>query len=236
MDAATFRWVLVVIALLVALAIYLYGQHQARLRRRSAIDTFTRDEIDSAFVEDEQLRSELDNLNQIFKQNDIDDNIDDILINPARDGQTTPFTLPDPQIHIHAAIAKRDPERLINYHLRHDDFRLITGEEAEAAVRQTSLELNAEGLFEYRQHGDCAFRIASLSAPGDFSAIEDLEFSTLGFNCFIDLDDCENPRGAYETLLKKIDELVRAMNVKVYKPSQQLLTISDVTEIRKKLD
>ena len=48
MDAATFRWVLVVIALLVAVAIYFYGQHQSRLRRRSAIDTFTRDEIDSA--------------------------------------------------------------------------------------------------------------------------------------------------------------------------------------------
>ena len=53
MDAATFRWVLVVIALLVAVGIYFYGQHQSRLRRRSAIDTFTRDEIDSAFVEDE---------------------------------------------------------------------------------------------------------------------------------------------------------------------------------------
>ena len=58
MDAATFRWVLVIIALLIALGIYFYGQHQSRLRRRSAIDTFTREEIDSAFVEDEQLRTE----------------------------------------------------------------------------------------------------------------------------------------------------------------------------------
>ncbi len=80
-----------------------------------------------------------------------------------------------------------------------------------------------------------AFRIASLSAPGDFSDIENLEFSTLGFNCFIDLDDCEIPSAAYEALLKKVDELVRFLNVKVYKSTQELLTISDVTTARKNL-
>jgi len=42
MDASLFRWVLVIIALVLALAIYLFGQHQARLRKRSAIETFTR--------------------------------------------------------------------------------------------------------------------------------------------------------------------------------------------------
>ena len=69
MDSTTFRWVLVVIAVIVALAIYLYGQHQSRLRKRSAIETFTREEVDSAFVEDEQLRFELNNLNQILQEN-----------------------------------------------------------------------------------------------------------------------------------------------------------------------
>jgi FtsZ-interacting cell division protein ZipA len=235
MDAAAFRWVLVIIALLVALAIYLYGLHQSRLRRRSAIDSFTRDEIDSAFVEDEALRSELDNLNQIFRDDELGDDVDDIEINPGREVQTTPFTLPDPEIYVHAAIARRDAGRLVNYHLRHDDFRLITGEEAADAVRQTGLEANVEGLLEYREDGAVSFRVASLSAPGDFNAIDNLDFSTLGFNCFIDLDDCGDPRRAYEALLKKVDELVRVLNLKVYKPSQELLTISDVTEIRKKL-
>ena len=235
MDASTFRWVLVIIALLLALAIYFYGQHQSRLRRRSAIDTFTREEIDSAFIEDEQLRSELDHLNQILRENEAEEDLDDILINSARDAQTTPFSLPDPQIHVHQAIAQREPQRLINYHLRHADFRLITGEEAAAAIEQTAFELNADGLLEFRESGDVAFQMASLTAPGDFNAISDLEFSTLGFNCFIDLDACENPSLAYEILLRKIDELVRLLNVKVYKSSQELLTISDVTEIRKRL-
>jgi FtsZ-interacting cell division protein ZipA len=235
MDASTFRWVLVIIALLLALAIYFYGKHQSRLRRRSAIDTFTREEIDSAFIEDEQLRSELDNLNQILRENEAEEDLDDIQINPARDAQTTPFSLPDPQIHVHPAIAQREPQRLINYHLRHADFRLITGEEVTAAIEHTAFELNADGLLEIRGSEDVAFQVASLSAPGDFIGFNDLDFSTLGFNCFIDLDACENSSLAYETLLRKIDELVRLLNVKVYKSSQDLLTISDITEIRKNL-
>ena len=238
MDAATFRWALVIIALLIALGIYFYGQHQSRLRRRSAIDTFTREEIDSAFVEDEQLRTELNNLNQILRENEAEENLDDIRIDSPREEQKTPFALPDPEIHVHRLVAKRDSTRLINYHLRHGDFRLITGEEAQAAVQQAGLKTGAEGLLEYRQDddmGDIAFRIASLSAPGDFANVGDLDFSTLGLNCFIDLDDCENPQLAYESLLKKVDELVRILSLKVYKANQELLTISDVTETRKSL-
>ena len=244
MDAATFRWVLVIIALLIALAIYFYGKHQSRLRRRSAIDTFTREEIDSAFVEDEQLRTELNNLNQILRENEDEEILGDIKIIAAAEAQTTPFALPDPEIHVHRLIAKRDAERLINYHLRHGDFRLITGEEAAAAVQQVGLELDSQGLLEYRETsdageaaeaGEVAFRIASLTAPGDFLQFENLDFSTLGLNCYIDLDDCENPQQAYETLLKKVDELVRILNLKVFKPSQELLTISDVTDTRKSL-
>jgi FtsZ-interacting cell division protein ZipA len=235
MDASTFRWVLIIIALLLVLAIFFYGKHQSRLRKRSAIDSFTREEIDTAFIEDEQLRTELDNLNQILRENETEEDLDDIKINPADDIQTTPFSLPDPQIHVHPAIARYKPERLVNYHLRHTDFRLITGEEAAAAIEQTALQSNAEGLLEFREGDTVVFQVASLTAPGDFTAVRDLEFSTLGFNCFIDLDACENPGSAYEALLKKIDELVRLLNVKVYKANQELLTISDVTEMRKSL-
>ena len=103
------------------------------------------------------------------------------------------------------------------------------------AVKHSALEINAEGFLEHRIEGGTAFQIASLSAPGHFSEIEQLDFSTLGFNCFIDLDNCEHPTLAYEAMLKKIDELVRLLNVKVYKSTQELLTISDVTSIRNKI-
>ncbi len=239
MDASTFRWVLIIIALLLALGIYLYGQHQARLRKRSAIETFTREEIDSAFIEDEQLRFELDNLNQILKENESEENqenLDEIEINPARDIQKTPYALPDPEIHVPKLLETKDQDRLVNYHLRHDDFRLITGEEANSAVQHAGLELDAEGYLRYTEEDGNGFQVASLSEPGHFLEIEQLEFVTQGFNCFIDLDSSENPRLAYEAMLKKIDELVRMLNLKVYKPNQELLTISDVSAIREQLD
>jgi FtsZ-interacting cell division protein ZipA len=112
---------------------------------------------------------------------------------------------------------------------------LIVGEEAQSAVQQADLQLNPDGLLEYREEDELAFQIASLSEPGNFNEIEDLNFSTLGFNCFIDLDSCANPRLAYEAMLKKINELVGIMDLKVYKPDLELLTISDVTGIREKL-
>ncbi len=102
-------------------------------------------------------------------------------------------------------------------------------------MQQLGLKLNDQGLLEYRQESALGFKIASLTAPGDFTEIEELDFSTLGFNLFIDMDNSENPRQAYELLLKKVDELVRILSLKVYKPSQDLLTISDVTDTRKSL-
>ncbi len=234
MDATVFRWVLVIIAILLAVGIYLFSLHQSRLRKRSAMENFTREEIDSAFIEDEQLRHELDNLNQILRDDDADA-VGQIEINPAREAAKTPYALPDPEIYVPPDIARKDEDRLISYHLRHEDFRLITGEEAQAAARDAGLVRNRDNLLEYREDGELLFTVASLSAPGDFAEIESLEFTTLGFNCYVDFDACADPQRAFEALLRKVDELVRALNVKVYKPSQELLTISDVTDIRAEL-
>jgi len=235
MDASTFRWVLIIIAVVLAVAIYLYGLHQTRLRKRNAVETFTREEVDSTFVEDEQLRFEMNNLNKILTENETDENLEEFVINPAEDAGSTPSELPDPEIFILPELADKDQDRLISHYLRHDDFRLIVGEEAESAVQKVDLQLSPDGLLEYREEEELAFQIASLSKPGNFHEIGDLNFSTLGFNCFIDLDSCANPRLAYEAMLKKIDELVRILNVTVYKTDHELLTISDVTDIREKL-
>jgi FtsZ-interacting cell division protein ZipA len=234
-DATTFRWVLIIIALLLGVAIYFYSTHQSRLRKRSAIETFTREEIDSAFIEDEQLRDELNNLNQILNDNESIDEMDKIEINPAGEIQSTPFALPDPDIFIPKLILKSPADRFVSHMLRHDDFRLIIGEEADNAIKQTELDVNDEGYLVDPNQDRETFQIASLSAPGHFLEVEQLEFATLGFNCFIDLESCEDPGQAYEGMLKKIDELVRLLNVKVFKPGQELLTISDVTSVREKL-
>ena len=235
MDAGTFRWVLVGIAVILALAIYLFGQHQARLRKRNEIETFSREEVDSAFVEDEQLDFQMNNLDTVLEDNEVEEILDEIQINPGMEVEKPPLALPDPEIYLPTELADKDEGQLISYHLRHSDFRLIIGEEAESAVQHVGLELSAAGLLEYFEEGELAFQIASLSEPGNFLDIEELNFVTMGFNCYIDLDSCETPRLAYESMLKKIDELVRILNLKVYQPDHGLLTINDVTEIREKL-
>ncbi len=233
MDASTFRWVLVVIAVVAVIFIYLYGRHQSKLRRRAAVDSFTREEIESAFIEDEELRDELENLNRILVETDDEPELDQIEIKPKPDFESTPFALPDPEMFL-PPVCDEDGDGIC-YLLRHTDFRLITGEEIGQAIQQADLQVDAQGYLEYRQDGQLAFRVCSLSPPGTLHNCDDLEFSTLGLVCFIDPDNIENPRAAYETLLKKVDELVRALDVKVYKSNQDLLTIADVTDSRQRL-
>jgi len=235
MDPATFRWVLIVIAIVLVAAIYLYGVHQSRLRKRIVIDTFTRDEVDSAFIEDEQLREELNNLDNMLAKNDILGDLDKIQINPAMEVESTPFALPDPELFFPEAVAALGEDKIIRYLLRHENFRLLTAEEIETLIQHTGLTINTAGFLEYALGSGTAFQVASLSAPGDFSEADKLNFSTLGLTCFIDIENTESPLQAYEILLKKIDEMVRLLNVKVYQSSDELLTISDVTRVRKEL-
>ena len=71
MDASSLRWVLAIIGIVLLVGIYLYGLQQSRMRDRAARETFTRDEIDTAFIEDSDLRMELENLGEIIS-NDSD--------------------------------------------------------------------------------------------------------------------------------------------------------------------
>ena len=83
MDASALRWVLAIVGIVLLVGIYLFSQHQSRLRKRVAMQTFAREEIDSAFIEDEQLREELENLNQIMEETNTHEIFDQIKINPA---------------------------------------------------------------------------------------------------------------------------------------------------------
>ena len=233
MDASALRWVLAIVGIALLVGIYLYGLHQARLRKRAAVETFTREEIDSAFIEDEQLREELKNLNQVMNQSDPGEDFGQITINPAIEAGLAPVEKSLPDFFTADVLAGIKEENLISYLLRHPDSRLITGEEIESALKHTEFEISSEGYLEYRQQDALYFAITSLSPPGHFCDIEQLEFTTLGFNCFIDLESNPNPAASYELMLKKIDELVRLFNVKVYQSNHELLTISNVTQVRK---
>ena len=180
----------------------------------SAMETFTREEIDSAFIEDQQLRDELDNINLILDESDDKIDFSEIKVNPAMESDLTPVHIPGPSAYIPTLISAISEEYLISYMLRHADHRLITSDEIEEAARQSGFELDQDSYFVFHQDGEGLFRIASLSEPGDFSSLGTMEFSCLGFNFFIDLTTSGNHRHGYEVMLKKIDELVRLMGLK----------------------
>ncbi len=236
MDAAALRWVLATIGIVLLVGIYLFSLHQSRLRKRVAMETFAREEIDSAFIEDEQFREELDNLNQIMDETNIHEDFEGININPALEADFTQAQHPTPDLYVAEAISAIDQESLISYLLKHADHRLITGEEIKSAAKHTGFEVNDSGYLEIRQQDELCFSMASLSAPGNFNEMDQLDFSTLGLQCYIDLESNPNPKQSYEVMLKKIDELVRLLNVKVFQSNNELLTISNVTGVRKKLE
>ena len=235
MDASALRWTLAIIGIVLLVGIYLHGLYQNRLRKRIAMETLTREEVDSAFIEDEELRTELDNLSQIMTETDEQESFDGIRINPAIEADLTPFKLPPPEWFVADIIASVEPDQLVNYLLYHADYHLMTSEAVESAFRLTGLVANKAGYMEYRHEGELSFTMTNLSDPGHFIEMGKPEFSTQGFNCFINLQNNSNSTASYEMMLKKIDELVRLLNVKVYQPNHELLTISDVTRIRSKL-
>lgn len=235
MDASALRWTLAIIGIVLLVGIYLYGVQQNRLRKRAARETFAREEVDSAFIEDEQLREELDNLGRIINDDAQDADLAAININPALEADISSTSVEKVELFIPDTVASIDEDKLISHLLMHADHRLITGEEINSALGYTGFDINAEGLMEYRQGDELHFSIASLSSPGHFSDLGELEFTTLGLNCYFDADNCADAFKNYELMLKKIDELVRLLKVKVYRSNQHLLTISDVTEIRQQL-
>lgn len=234
MDASALRWTLAIIGIVLLIGVYLHGLHQNRLRKRTSMQTFAREQVDSAFIEDEALRAELNNLNHITAEADACDNFDDIKINPAIETDLTSFKLP-PNWFVPDIVSSLDQQQSINYLLYHADYRLITGKEIKTALSFAGLTVNNDGYIECRDEDELCFTIASLSAPGHFADIDNTDFSTLGFYCFIDLISNHHAPACYERMLNKIDELVRLLDVKVYRTNHHLLTISDVTRARLKL-
>ena len=74
----------------------------------------------------------------------------------------------------------------------------------------------------------------NLTSSGSFGDLSEQALSQ-GLVCCINLEKCEFPLDCYELMLKKVDELVRLLDLKVYDQNDELLTLQHVTDIRKKL-
>ena len=235
MDATALRWVLGIIGVLCIAGIYLFSMYQSKLRRQAAAETFTREEMESGFIEDETLRKELSNINSKLDEDINATEINEIKINPGLEAGLKKDIPANAEIELPKIVCELLPDRRIAHVLKPLDDRLLTSQELRNALDHTGFTLNEDNRYVLKDNPDAQFQILNLTTAGSFQGISEEEFTTQGLVCCINLSECSLPLGCYEILLKKIDELVRILDLKVYSNELDLLTLQHVTEIRKKL-
>lgn len=250
MDASSLRWVLAIIGVVVIVGIYLYSIYQDKLRRRAAIKTFTHEELETYFIEDENLKKELSNIDALLDEKISDDDISEISINPGLEDDTkkqqamdsvsnksgsnksgpqkTPLQLPD-------FLAEINPDNLVAHILQRSDDQLLTAEELSSAFAHTGFELDNNNFFALNDDTGLRFDLLNMTDKGSFENFDDPEFCSPGLVCYFDTGQCDYPVRSYDLMLKKIDELVRVLDLKVYNHDFQLLTLQHVTEIRTRI-
>ena len=235
MDATALRWVLGVIGVLFIVGIYLYSLYQNKQRRQAATKTFTHEEIESGFIEDETLRQELSNINAMLDDDINESEINDIKINPGLETEAKTEFSDKAEIELPRLVCDLLPDHRIAHVLKPIDDRLLTAQELRNAFTHAGFEMNAENRFKLEDNPDAQFQILNLTSSGSFQQINEDQFSSQGLVCCINLTECSQPLGCYEIMLKKVDELVRILELKVYSQELDLLTLQHVTDIRKKL-
>ena len=235
MDATALRWVLGVIGVLCIVGIYLYSLYQSKQRRQASTKTFTHEEIESGFIEDETLRQELSNINAMLDDDINESEINDIKINPGLETEPKAEFSDKAEIELPRLVCDLLPDHRIAHVLKAVDDRLLTAQELRNAFTHAGFEMNAENRFKLEDNPDAQFQILNLTSSGSFQQINEDQFSSQGLVCCINLTECAQPLGCYETMLKKVDELVRILELKVYSQELDLLTLQHVTDIRNKL-
>jgi len=244
MDATSLRWVLAIIGIVILAGVYLYTLYQQKLRRRAAIKTFTHEEIESGVIEDEHLSRELSSINSMLDDDLIDSDIDQIKINPALNSADAPALSPKTQtdratakvsVELPRAMSTIDDDKLVAYVLKHADDRVLTGSELLNAFKHAAMEINEQGLAEFSQNPVAQYIVANMTADGSLNEITDPQFFSFGIVFFFDMSETELPLSCYESMLKKVDELVRLLQLKVYDQNFQLLTLQHVNDTRDRL-
>jgi FtsZ-interacting cell division protein ZipA len=233
MDPGALRWVLAVIGLLVIAGVYLFTAHQNRLRRRHAFRTLTQDELEQGTIEDENLREELSSITSMLKEDDLREDVSHIRINPALDASLHQHRPRREPLHLPLVMQRVANQNLVGHILKHGDNQLLTGSELAEAFSHVGLSLTDEGLLTPTDLN--CFIVANLTEQGDFLNLNDEQFTTGGFVCFFDISALQQPRACYEIMLKKVDELVRLLDLRVYNEDLQLLTLEHVTSTRERL-
>jgi FtsZ-interacting cell division protein ZipA len=235
MDSTALRWVLAVIGVVVIAGVYLFSVYQNHQRRGAAVKTFTRDELDSEIIADEEFRHELSNINTMLDQQVDAPDLGDIRINPALDGDQRPARRGGPLVEVPRQIFEVGDEDRVVHVLKAADDRVYSGQEIAEALQHAALDMPRQGQVEVPVDEDSVFLVVALSADGSLGGLDDPDFFTHGLVCWFDRARVASAAACYELMLKKLDELVRATDMKVYDEQLHLLTLRQVTETRNRL-
>ncbi len=235
MDATALRWILVIIGVVVILAVYLFSIYQNKLRRNAAIKTFTQDELESGVIEDETLRDELSHINTMLDQEVDEEDIASIKITPAVDTRVVIEKPARPELTLPFKLLDLPKAERVAHVLKPDDDHLLTSTELLSALKHAQLKVEEDGLIRVFSDELNGIVIASLTEDGSLSDVENPQFTTPGLACYFSISQSSNPLGCYEFMLKKIDELVRVLDLKVYDEDLHLLTLQHVTDTRRKI-
>lgn len=236
MDATALRWILVIIGVVVILGVYLFSIYQSKLRRNAAIKTFTQDELETGIIVDEALRDELSHINTMLDQEVTEEDMVDIKMTPALDSQIHVEEPSTPELMLPSRLLDISRKDRVVHVLKPDDGHLLTSAELVSAFQQVRLVIQSDGLLKAENVENADFVVASLSADGTLVGMNDAKYSTPGLVCFFDITCCAKPMACYEFMLKKIDELVRVLNLKVYDEDLNLLTLQHVTDTRSRIN
>lgn len=234
MDASALRWVLAIIGVVLIVGIYLYSLYQDKLRRRAAIKTFTREELESGFIEDDDLRKELSSINTLLDEEFNQQDLGEIQINPGMEAEARQAE----QAVVRAELPLQlvgDTPHCVAHVLKRANDRLITAHECREAFIHGAFQRGPNGLYQFITENDDILMLADLTASGSFDGIDDEAYSSPGLVCYFEIRQSLNPLGCYDVMLKKIDELVRLLDLKVYSQDLELLTLQHVTTIREQL-
>jgi FtsZ-interacting cell division protein ZipA len=236
MDATALRWILFIIGVVVILAVYLFSIYQSKLRRNAAIKTFTQEELENDDIVDESLRDELSHINTMLDQEVDEEDIADIKITPTVESRVAPEAPVRPVMTLPYRLLDIPMTDRVAHILKPSDDHLLTGAELISAFEHVKFELQADGGVKAVNDENCDFILASLTQEGSLNGLSDPQYSTSGLVCYFDIRKCQHAMGCYELMLKKIDELVRVLDLKVYDEDLQLLTLKHVTDTRSRIN
>lgn len=225
MDSEELRWTLLIIGAVLIVAVYMYGRHQNKLRNRAAIKTYTQDELDDPYIDDDTLRQELKNLDEVLSD-DEQEHYQKININPGIEAEYSSNL--DDELFVQERCEA--DQSLVTYYLQKSDGSGLLRQGVHMILLNNKFVLDPQGQYLFFEAEQELFSVALESSDDDnLEEIQALRF-------YMDKKvHCKNADQSYEKMLKVIDQLTLDLKVKVYNQNHCLLTIDDISIIRKKL-